>query len=202
MPYQPIEQVLEMVNQGIPNEEIIRKLQAQGFSNTDIQEAISQAQTKASIESTYQEEIPPAPPSPQMQPSVLNTNPQQTFTQPEPEMQPQPLPSRDTDERIEEIAESIIDEKWQRVVEDIGDLSVWKDKIKTEITSIKQEVLRIESRFESLQKSIMGRIKEYDTQVGDVGTDVRAIEKLLQNILKPLTNNVKELKRITEKLKK
>jgi predicted nucleic acid-binding Zn-ribbon protein len=84
----------------------------------------------------------------------------------------------------------------------MGDLSSWKDRVKTEIVSVKQELLRMENRFEALQQSIFGRIREYDNQVEGVGTDVKAIEKLLQNILNPLADNVKELKRITEKLKR
>jgi len=31
---------------------------------------------------------------------------------------------------------------------------------------------------------------------------VKAVEKLLQNILRPLSDNIKELKRVTEKLQK
>ncbi len=202
-----IEQVMVLMDQGYPHEEIIGKLQAQGYADKEIEEAVAQAQTKASVESEQQ--IPPAPPTPQMQPSLLNRESStQAYESPSlpPRMQEQPsqapVYSRDTEERIQEIAESIIDEKWQRVIEDMGDMSAWKEKVKTEILSVKQEVLRIEGRVEAMQQAILGRIKEYDSQVGDVSTDVKAVEKLLQNVLGPLTENVRELKRVTERLKK
>ena len=199
-----IDQVMELVEQGYPNNEVMAKLQEQGFSNTEIQEALSQAQTKASVESSIN--IPPPPPMPHMQPSLLNREPQQSIDY-APQTQEIPPPreaysSRDMEEKIEEIAESIIEEKWQRAMEEMGDLTGWKEKIKTEIVAIKQEVLRIENRFEGMQQAMFGRIKEYDKQMGGMGTDVKAIEKLLENILRPLTDNIKELKRITEKMQK
>ena len=53
-----------------------------------------------------------------------------------------------------------------------------------------------------MQQEIIGRIKDYDHKLVEVGTDDKAVEKLLQNILSPLTENVRELKRVTERLKK
>jgi DNA-binding transcriptional MerR regulator len=197
-----MDHILSLMEQGYPHNEIIAKLQEQGYTNNEIQEAFSQAQTKASVEA--EPELPPMPPAPQMQPSLINREqPQMNFAPPrQPEMIRPDFSSREIEERMQELAESIIDEKWRKVLEDMGDLSSWKDRVKTEIVSVKQELLRMENRFEALQQSIFGRIREYDNQVEGVGTDVKAIEKLLQNILNPLADNVKELKRITEKLKR
>ena len=201
-----IEQVMGLLEQGYPSNEIISKLQEEGFSSTDIEEAVSQAQTKASVESS-ESTIPPPPPMPHMQPSMLNSQVQMPIDVSPPQQQIQ-APSReqyttrDVEEKIEEIAESIIEEKWQHAMDEIGDLGSWKEKMKSEIISIKQEVLRIENLFDGMQQALLGRIKDYDKQVGEVSTDVKAVEKLLENILRPLTDNVKELKRITEKLQK
>lgn len=200
----PIDQVLSMIEQGVDSPEIIRKLQDQGFSNVDIQEALNQAKIKASMEheeSRQEERL--VPPPAMMRPSMME-NEQIVIEQPMPvQQQPmQEISSRDVEEKIEEIAESIIGEKWRRLASEAGDFASWKEKIRIEIVSIKQEVLRVEQRFESLQNAILGRMKEYDRSVDDVSTDVRAVEKLLQEILRPLADNVKELKHITEKLKK
>ncbi|MEK6839623.1 MAG: hypothetical protein AABX72_01670 [Nanoarchaeota archaeon] len=201
-----IEQVMQLMEQGYQGNDILSKLQEQGFSSAEVQDALSQAQTKASVESN-ETMIPPPPPMPQMQPSLLNREAQRPidFTPSRQEIQsPQQfeMATRNVEEKIEEVAEAIIEEKWRRVMEDMGDLSNWKEKVKTEIISIKQEVLRLENRFDGMQQAILGRVKEYDKQVEDVGTDVKALEKLLQSILKPLSDNVKELKRVTEKLQK
>lgn len=197
----PTEQVISMIEQGYSNQEIINALQEQGYSNQAISEALNQAHIKVSVENV------PSPPSPHMQPSLLN---QATISQPrnipiiahETEPIQQVTFERPSSDQFQELAESIIEEKWQKVLEDIGDLSAWKEKVRNDILSIKQEILRMESRFENLQSAVLGKIKEYDKGVQNLGTNIKALEKLLQNILDPLATNVKELQNITKRLKK
>ncbi len=106
-----------------------------------------------------------------------------------------------TSEDIEEIAESIINEKWQKLTEDLGDIMSWKEKINNDLDAIKQEVMRVENRFENLQNSVIGKVREYDQSVGEVGVEIKALGKLLSNIINPLTSNVKELQGIVKNLK-
>ncbi len=204
----PTDQVLDMIDQGRSNQEIIIALQGEGYSNQQIQDALAQAQTKVSVEGTIQQEIPP-PPVPGMQPSMLNAGGEEARFQPVMQEQfARPMGmdnisnAREIEERIEEIAEQVIDEKWRKVIEDVGDLSSWKERMVREIMSVKQEVVRIQGRFESLQKAVLEKVRDYDRGIEDVGSDIKAVEMLLQNILDPLATNVKELKKITEKLKK
>ncbi len=208
----PTELVLDLQGKGASNEQIIKQLQDQGYSYELIADALHQADTKTNIDLGHAE----------MQPSVLHENNmgeapapstrQQSSPQQEPSSSmPMITPpqvnaynqfSRDSHEEIEEIAEAIIDEKWQKVFEDIGDLASWKERVQREISSIKQEVLRQEGRYDHLQQAVIGKIHDYDKNIADVGTEMKALEKLLQNIIKPLTQNVRELTKITEKLKK
>lgn len=109
---------------------------------------------------------------------------------------------RETEEFIQEIAESIINEKWERVSEEFGDLAAWKDRVNIDTQAIKQEILRIESRLDNLQTTIIGRLGEYDSHITGVGTEVKALEEVLKKIMQPLNTNIKELSRITEDLKK
>ncbi|MDP4012686.1 MAG: hypothetical protein Q8R00_03730 [Candidatus Nanoarchaeia archaeon] len=109
---------------------------------------------------------------------------------------------RETEEFIQEIVESVISEKWEKVSEEIGDLSAWQDRVNTDLQSIKQEILRVESRLDNLQTAIVGRIGEYDSHIKSVGTEVKAIEDVLSKIMQPLSTNIKELSRLTEDLKK
>ena len=106
-----------------------------------------------------------------------------------------------TTEDIEEIAESIIAEKWRKMIEEMGDVNAWKEKTSNDLDAVKQEIMRIENRFENLQNSVIGRIKEYDQAVSDVGIEMKALGKLLSNIVTPLTENVKKLERIVRDIK-
>jgi hypothetical protein len=220
----PINKVHELQNSGKSNTEIIQSLQGEGYSFQQISEALNQTQQGMPVATQespsemkpsvlYSEE--PKPTTPIQEPSI----PEPTMIA-EPQMapaqqsyQPQAWPKKKTfnyqtsslgatTEDIEEIAESIVHEKWQKLTEEFGDLLSWKDKVTNDIDSIKQELMRVENRFENLQGSVIGKVKEYDESVSDVGVEIKALGKLLSNIINPLTSNVKELEKILKDLKK
>lgn len=161
-------------------------------------------------------EAPDAPPS-----NEVITEPPATYIQqeaPETEpMQPQseslppeqyygggsaaPQATIDVD-KIHEIAEAIVNERWEEFLGRTGDLAVWKERTETNILSIKQEIVRINQRFDNLQNAVLGRIKDYDQDMKDVHTEMKALEKVFERILEPLVSNIKELGRITQELKR
>ena len=124
------------------------------------------------------------------------------FEMPQP-ITPTPAISGRADmETIEQIAESIVNEKWEDLMSSVGNIAIWKEKVQTDIRAIKQEIMRMEERFENLQKAILGRVEEYNKTISTVGTEMKALEGVLERILQPLVSNIKELSRITEDLKK
>ena len=141
--------------------------------------------------------------------SMLDQEPSALDQQPQQAMQQQPFPAQPIKvdyapsniDEIEELVESVINEKWRSLVENFGNIGLWKDKVRTEISSIKQELRRLETRFDNLQKAILGKITSYDENIKDVGSEIRALEKVFQKIIEPLTSNIKDLDRITKKLK-
>lgn len=137
----------------------------------------------------------------QTQEATQEEEPQIELPQKEIEI-PRATYSRGPEEQIQEIAESIINEKWQSLLEDVGDLSAWKERISTDLSSIKQEILRVEHRFETLQKAVLGKVSEYDKGISSVSIELKALEKVFQRIVGPLTTNIKDLERITKELKR
>src|SRR3989344_1457988 len=113
---------------------------------------------------------------------------------------PSRIPAREKIEDFEEIAESIISEKMDELSVSINDISLWKEKTSTEIEAIKQEILRIRNRFENLQVSMLGKVEDYKKSITDMNIEVKTLSKVLEKILQPLTENVKELGRITDRL--
>jgi DNA-binding transcriptional MerR regulator len=215
----PIEKVLELQKAGRPNTDIIQSLQTEGYSFQQISEALNQAQAKKAIESSEPKEE-------SMQPSVIysenhvapkaqetmhtQSEPPTPSSMPEEFKVPQireplsqfiPPSIQPTSEDMEEIAESIIEEKWHKMIEELGDINAWKEKTNNDINAIKQEIMRMQNRFENLQNSVVGRVKEYDHSISDVGIEIKALGKLLSNIISPLTTNVKVLEKLIKGLK-
>lgn len=199
--------VNELKRSGRPNSEIIENLKKEGHPAQDIYDAMSSQEN-----SDY--ELNPPTPSEEMEGSEesMGENEDRENYEPMPEARnfmpsqkfptPSKIPDRQSIEQIEEIAESIISEKIDELSVNINDLSLWREKTSTEIEAIKQEILRIRNHFENLQNSMLGKVEDYRRSITDVNIEVKTLSKVLEKILQPLTENVKELSRITERLKK
>ena len=84
----------------------------------------------------------------------------------------------------------------------IGNIAIWKERTDSNILSMKQEIIRANNRVENMQNAILGKVKDYDEGLRNVGTEMRALEKVFERILEPMTSNIKELERITQELKR
>lgn len=182
-------------------------------SNQDVYDAVNQNRIQPPpapvnpLDELDQFEMPSSQddaPSPNMQPSLESPEPpsynvpsysapsfQQSFQQ-------QPQVSSDY---VQKIVESVVEEKWDDIISKVGDIRLWKDKMEGDITSIKQEVLRTQNHFENLQKAVLGKVSEYNDNITNINTEMKSLEKVFEKILQPMTENIKELSRITEKLK-
>jgi len=109
--------------------------------------------------------------------------------------------SSDTRERISEIAEAIIDEKWNELLITVQKIVEWKDKVEQRITVIEQQLKNISENSDRVQKAILEKVNDYNTTITDVNTELKALEKVFQKILPGFVENVNELSRITKTLK-
>ncbi len=170
----PISQVVSMQSQGLSNNQIIQQLQRQGYQPTQIYDALAQAEAKRSIEPM---EAPPE--TPQERTEI------KTPTHPE----------------SEAIVEQIIDEKWHELQKDLVKINEWKDQMTSRLDKLEQSTTDVKTDLDGLHKAIVARIGEYDKTLLDVGTEVKAMEKVFQKVLPELTGNIQELSRITKTVK-
>ncbi|MBS3133976.1 hypothetical protein J4214_01980 [Candidatus Woesearchaeota archaeon] len=134
-----------------------------------------------------EEELLEEAPSPQQENIFMY--PQQTF-QKEQSM-----------DQTQEIIESVVEEKWQELTAKLGDFNLWKDRVENELMGIKQEIIRTQSNFANLQRAVFGKVSEYNDNISNLNSEMKALESVFEKIMQPLTSNVKELSKITEKLK-
>lgn len=183
----PISQTLQMKERGLTNNQIIQVLQHQGYNPQQIYDALAQAEARQSIEPYAQQQEMPREELPENAP--INQEPQQ--------MQ---YPTH-TSHSNEELVESIIQEKWERMQKEMSKIEEWKDKIETRIDKMEQKVTDIKSDLDGLQKAIVARVGEYDKTLSNVGTEIKAMEKVFKDVLPEMTSNIQELSRITKKMK-
>ena len=121
---------------------------------------------------------------------------------PSAEMPSMPSPQTMSFDEIQSVVESVIDEKWKELLSSIGDITAWKAQISDDLEATKQEVLRLQQRFDTVQAALTGKVGEYETTMKGLSSEMKALEKVFEKIIEPLTSNIKELGRITEDLRK
>lgn len=192
----PVEQVTAMKQQGLDNNQIIDALQNQGYGSDAIFDALNQADMSAN----YGNQMTGAP----YEQYPQQPEPQQFIPPPPPaeqQINERPLPEIE-ENRIQEIAEAIIDEKWNEFLKDFNRIIEWKEKNETRITKIEQEIQNIKENFDSLHKGILGKITEYDRNILDVGSQIKAMEKVFQDVIPTFTENVNKLSYLTKGMDK
>ncbi len=213
----PINDVLGLQKQGRTIAQVTKELQNRGYSLQEINEAINQASIKSGVGMP----TVPEPPTPMedMQESILR--PLEMPPAPMPEMPPapqaapapsypqfQPLPQAAPSEitsinyeDVQSLVEEVIEEKWKEMMSSLGDIPSWRSNMANDIESVKQELMRVERRFEDMQSAMFGKVKEYGSSMQDLGSEMKALEKVFEKIIEPMTTNLKELERITGQLK-
>lgn len=105
-------------------------------------------------------------------------------------------------DKVHEIIEQVVSEKWDDMISKVGDIGSWKQKVEMNIVGTKQEIVRLTGRLENIQNSVLGKVQDYDKGIKGVHTELKALERVLERIMEPLVTNVKELQEVTESLKR
>ncbi|MBU2497101.1 MAG: hypothetical protein KJ767_03525 [Nanoarchaeota archaeon] len=107
-----------------------------------------------------------------------------------------------TTEAFEEIAESIIEERWRAFMEKIGDVQGWKERVDREIDRIEKRIDKIDNSLMNIHAAMLEKVNEYGKGVKDLGTDVKAMERAFSGIMQPLMKHSKEVKSAADKVEK
>ncbi|MFH0868387.1 MAG: hypothetical protein V1831_03665 [Candidatus Woesearchaeota archaeon] len=190
-PGSPIDQIMALRQRGMSNDQIIPELERQGYNSSQIFDALNQANINQPLEQ---------PPDFNMQQQNFSQEPQYPAP-PEQFAHPQPSQGLIDKEQIEEIAEVIIDEKWKEFEQDVRVILDWKEKTEIKIGQIEQQLKDLTGGLDSLHKSLLNKISQYDSNITDVGTEIKAMEKVFQKVLPSLTENVNKLDRIARSSK-
>ena len=102
-------------------------------------------------------------------------------------------------ERIEEITEGIIDEKWDELIVEVRKIVDWKEKVETKQIAMMHDLNKLKEDFTVLHQGVLGKLETYDERMRDVGTELQAVGKVFKDVVPEFVENVKELSRISKK---
>ncbi|MEK6901550.1 MAG: hypothetical protein AABX37_04360 [Nanoarchaeota archaeon] len=167
-----ISEVMQLRSQGLPDSLVTGELTKRGYSPEDISLAISQADVS----------------------SVSGggaSSPQSNGI----------TPQSDIYSRFEELAESIIDEKWDDLLAEVRKIMEWKSRVEERQNAIEREQQKLAEDFKTLHLGVLGRLEDYDTRMRDVGIQLNAVGKVFKDVIPQFVDNVKELSAVTKEWK-
>jgi len=180
--FPPAQQISQFQAQGMPPHEIVKTMQRQGYPSTDILAGMQAQQFGPPL-------LPPIPqaPPPPLRP-VMGPSKEDVVT----------LLTED----IQEIAETIIEEKWSRAKKEFADVEKWKEDFDERLKGIEENIEATKQRMDSLEKAVFGKVEEYGKGIEDVSSELKAMQRVFSTIMPQFTANIKEMQALLEKSKK
>jgi transcription termination factor NusB len=108
-------------------------------------------------------------------------------------------PSQGIEGNAEAMVEEVVEEKWRELQKRLREVVEWKDKADASITMLDQQVKLLKENFDKLHEGVLGKISEYDSNLQDVGTSIKAMDQVFKKVLPTLTESVGKLDRISRK---
>lgn len=205
-----IDEIEKMRQEGIQEQEIVMALQQRGFSQQQIENALSQAQIKEAVTSdpavplplsypqnlspdTLQasimqspQESPPEAPAPgqeewQEAPQQFQEAPPETYDSSY-QQYPQYSQAPLSSDTITEIAEQVVSEKLSNIRNKLEKTIELKTETETKLTSLNERLQRIERIIDRLELSILQKVGEYAANVSDLKKELIETQKSFRAI--------------------
>lgn len=190
----PIKQIKDMRAQGMDNNKIIQTLQRDGFSSSDIFDAMNAADNPVTPTPGEEFGYEDSAPAPSSSGTAMSEGSDASGSN--------ARSSLGSDASPEELIEAIIDEKWRELSKDFEQVLEWKKGAAERMISLEQEFKDLKGEFDKVHSALISKVDDYDKNISQVGAEVKAMEKVFSKVLPLFTENVKELSRITKDLKK
>lgn len=218
---EPTERVKELASQGNDEKSIISQMKNEGYKEDEINQGLNKAlkfevsqEPKKSSQSPQQPSqqnysqnyqfIPPSPDEIQKERTGGQRPQQDSGSTPQIETQEtsqQPYSGED-EISLEELVEEIINEKWKDISEKMKSYDKNIGKIENQISNIEKRMDKLETKEDKERERLGKKIEESGTHIQNIEGRISGIEKAFKEFLPQLTDNVKDLSEIVNKMKK
>ncbi|HIJ10577.1 TPA: hypothetical protein HA278_00840 [Candidatus Woesearchaeota archaeon] len=168
----------QLRSQGLPDPMIMKELTEKGFPPEQVHAHLSQMDATPTA-------IPPSMGAMPPMPSHASSTPHDQMYS-----------------RIEEVTETLIDEKWDQLIGEVRKIVEWKTQIEMKQRDLENTLTKLKEDFGTLHKGVLGKLDSYDGRMQDVGTELKAVGKVFKDVVPVFVENVKELGRLKDGIKK
>ncbi len=100
----------------------------------------------------------------------------------------------------EEVVEAIVEEKWHELDQKLAKHQEWRERTDSRVDRLEQAFNELRKQIETLNTAIIAKIGDYDKSLLEVGTEMKAMEKVFQKVLPELTSSVQEISKVSKRL--
>lgn len=118
--------------------------------------------------------------------------PRQQIREPEPPMQ---------EITIEELIEGIVNERWQEFEERLTDFDKRDLQLQSQIEDLRKKLKEINVVLAERDKGLAGKLDDFGESMENIESRIGSIEKVFKEILPDLTENIKAMSEVVEKIK-
>ncbi|MBD3252589.1 hypothetical protein GF386_02570 [Candidatus Pacearchaeota archaeon] len=101
-------------------------------------------------------------------------------------------------ETINDIAEQVVEERTASIKRQIDLFRKFREEAALAIEKLNQRLTKIENNFNEMQMAIIKKIGDYGDSINNISKEMRATQESFSKVLDPLTENIRNLKKITK----
>lgn len=185
-----LDQVMQMRNQGIGDEDIVRTLQEKGVTPKAISDALGQAQIKQAVSDEYSQNAP-APNYNQYTPAAQEEQYNQGY---QPSIQQQEYsPQQGYEESyssggidsstVIEISEQVFNEKIQKLQKQLKEVSEFKSLAEGKMENLLERLKRIEHLMDTLQIQILEKVGSYGRKLEQTEKEMEMMQDSFSKVV-------------------
>jgi len=126
---------------------------------------------------------------------------QQQGMPPPPVFTPSRVAPRTVTAEIEEIAEAIVTEKWQKFSKEFDEVKRSQDDLSSALSGMQERMNNLEKKMDMVIQEVLGKVDEYGKGISDVSTELKAMQKVFGTMVPTMTENVKEMQELVGQAK-
>jgi len=69
------------------------------------------------------------------------------------------------------------------------------------LSNLSDRMTKLEMKLDAVQQAILGKVDEYGKNISDVGTELKAMQRVFGTVMPTFTENVKDLRELVDTAK-
>lgn len=186
--------IISMRQGGVPDQEIANQFQTEGVPPEAFEAAMAQANEQMGGGSGP---MPPPPPGGEMMPPPVGGS--MPLGAPPP---PGAVTELETEsEDIEVLVEKLISDKTKGMEMRNKDMEASIGKIHADVHELKNLTVILKEKYADLQEESLGKVEDYAKELENVGAQIKAMQRILKDIIPTLSDNIIQLQKLVEEIK-